>query len=294
MIIDDLYIAIRDRLLLTPSLGIKTIDWFNGQPDEWENGTGKMDPLKLPCVLVRYDQPQWKPRGRKHYEAEGVIYLDIVQRVVDEPLGSHRRAEKVQKRRDSYTIVEAIGKRLVGMRGVGYGTFGLIGMEQDHNYSKLRVDTIAFRSLLCTDMDAMTYTSHEVPALVIDANPAMPVQGAVARVRNTNDTQTIAEIQEGEDYPLPQVAVPYVQADGTLAEFYGSILNLVSGFLRLVLPGGGAPPVPRFTVYEADGVTVHAYRDILSPTFTLPGGGGTPLDGINDEEPYGSYIINDE
>lgn len=206
MIIDDLYIAIRDRLLdpARPDLGIATVDWNNGQAEQWEQPEGKMDPLKLPCVLVRFEPPQWNPRGRKHYEAEGIIYLDVVQRNLDEPFTSDRRAAKVQKRRDSYAIVQAIGKRLVGMRGVGYGTFGLIGMEQDHDYRKLRVDTIAFRSLLCTDMDPETWTTHSVPDLVINAYPGMPVPSNAIIVVNSDASYSSGPLPPGT-FVLPDV-----------------------------------------------------------------------------------------
>lgn len=243
MIIDDLYIAIRDRLLLAPSLGIATIDWNNGQPDQWESGEGKMDPLKLPCVLVRYEPPNWQPRGRKHYEAEGIIYLDIVQRNVDEPFASDRRNAKVQKRRDSYAIVQAIGKRLVGMRGVGYGTFGLIGMDQDHDYAKLRVDTIAFRSLLCTDMDPETWTLHEVPDLVIDTNPPMLVPSNAIIVVNSDASYTSGVLPPGT-YVLPNVT--HTDSDGSP--------RVLPGMVPMVCtPGSGSGEPGTAILQDTDG-----------------------------------------
>lgn len=274
MIIDDLYIAIRDRLLATPSLGIATIDWNNGQAEQWESGEGKADPLKLPCVLVRFDPPQWRARGRKHYEAEGVIYLDVVQRNIDEPFTSDRRAAKVQKRRDSYAIVQAIGKRLVGMRGVGYGTFGLIGMEQDQDYAKLRVDTIAFRSLLCTDMDPTTWTLHAVPALVIDANPPMPVPSNAIIIVNSDDSYTSGPLPPGT-FILPNVT--HTDSDGLPRE--------LPAMTPMVCTPAGA----------GGDVTIRDQDNNVVGIVTAPGSYSVVvLNGINDEEPYTSVMtIND-
>lgn len=89
-------------------------------------------------------------------------------------------------------------------------------------------------------------------------------------IRNSNDSATLATVDCGTDYPLPPIRVPYVQADGTDAYFLGYTDGIVSGELTMTEPGGGPPPVPRFTVFESDGSTVNAYRDINGPTYTLP------------------------
>jgi hypothetical protein len=206
MILDDLYIAIRDRLTdpTKPDLKIRTIDWFNDQPERMEGGE-MIDGLLLPAVLVRYEEPKWEARGRKHYEAQGVFYLDILRDMVDDPLGSDRAAGRITSTRATYDQVKEIGKRLIGMRGVGYGTVGLIGMEPDHGFSKFRVDTVAFRSLLCTDMDPATYVTRPVPALVIDANPPMPVpSGRVVLVRNS-DSSYVVNVTAPAEHVLPDV-----------------------------------------------------------------------------------------
>ncbi|HRD54628.1 MAG TPA: hypothetical protein PKY96_18470, partial [Flavobacteriales bacterium] len=46
--------------------------------------------------------------------------------------------------------------------------------------------------------------------------------------------------------------------------------SIDTGELTVTEPGGGAPPVPRFTVYATNGITVVGHRDLVSPALTLP------------------------
>ncbi|HRF80160.1 MAG TPA: hypothetical protein PL070_08735, partial [Flavobacteriales bacterium] len=236
MILDDLYIALRDRLTdpAKPSLGIRTIDWSNGQAEAMEMNEPVQEPLNLPAVLVRYEKPEWQARGRKHYEAEGVIYLDVVQLMVDDPLTSDRDPLLVAETRETYTNVHEIAKRCIGMRGQGYGTVGLTGYEQDHSFAKLRVDTITLRSLLCTDMDPTTWLRRPVPALVINEVPTeAPPSGRTVIVRNS-DRSYNATITAPSILELPDV--PHVNSNGVTTP-RPALTPFVADLCDIVTPG---------------------------------------------------------
>jgi hypothetical protein len=203
MVYDDLYIALRDRLLdpTKPSLGIATIDWANEQAERMDAGD-QVEGLVLPAVLVRYEEPEWKARGRKHSEAEGIIYLDVLRELSDHPLTSDRAPATVATTRATYDQVKEIAKRVIGMRGEGYGTVGLVGMQPDHSYRRLRVDTIALRSLLCMDLDTTTYTLVEPPDLAIGDNPPMQVPTLLQHHIDTNTpTAVVAAVNNSPNGP---------------------------------------------------------------------------------------------
>jgi hypothetical protein len=198
MVYDDLYIALRDRLLdpEKADLGIKTIDWANEQAERMDAGD-QVEGLVLPAVLVRYEEPEWKARGRKHSEAEGIFYLDVLRELSDHPLTSDRAPATVLETRATYDQVKEIAKRVIGMRGEGFGTVGLVGLQPDHSYRRLRVDTIALRSLLCMDLDTATYTLVERPDLAIGDNPPMRVPTL---------------LQQRIDQATPEVVVAAIEA----------------------------------------------------------------------------------
>lgn len=152
MIHHSIYTAIKERLLTTvpaDATPVKMVDWFNGQPDLLEGGGQGMDGYTYPLVLVRFEAAQWLALGRKGYECDGLVYLDVVQpgtdRLVNDagPLEQARAATALQH-------VQAIETALDGLRGSGtWGSFGplMVGMnEMDHAYRRIRVDTLAFRS----------------------------------------------------------------------------------------------------------------------------------------------------
>lgn len=264
MILDDLYIALRDRLTDPdkPSLGIKTIDWGNGQAEAMEMDEPLHEPLNLPAVLVRYEKPEWQARGRKHYEAEGVIYLDVVQHIVDDPLTSDRDELLVENTRQTYANVHAIAKRCIGMRGQGYGTVGLIGYEQDHSYAKLRVDTITLRSLLCTDMDGTTWVRRPVPALkVIGVPTEQQPTGRTLIIRNTDESYFFEATAPGI-HILPDV--PHLDSNGVqvmrpgMVTFQATACGSTTPGTTRLFDSAGNPLGPAVTVGPGQNIPITA------------------------------------
>ena len=127
------------------------------------------------------------------------------------------------------------------------------------------------------ESDTPTITVVQGGVEVGEFNPATgvvkidecPPSGDV-RIRNANDTQTLATVTAPDDYVIPAIRIPYVDADGAPQYFPGYVAGITAGELTLVQPGGGPPPVPRFRVRTTDTATVVGYRDLTSPTLDLP------------------------
>lgn len=83
-------------------------------------------------------------------------------------------------------------------------------------------------------------------------------------LRTTDNSTIIQTIPSGKVEQVAQSRIRYTAADGTEQLTAASNTGYAAGTLRPALV------VPRITIYEADGVTPHTYRDIQSPAFTLP------------------------
>lgn len=94
--------------------------------------------------------------------------------------------------------------------------------------------------------------------------------GGEVLIRNAADDETLATVTAPDSYVLPAIRIPYVDAAGDPQYFLAYVDSIVSGELTVTEPGGGAPPVPRFTVRTTDTATVVGYRDLVSPTMDLP------------------------
>lgn len=175
MIIDSIYAAISHALLrlvaapgdgavpMVPATPARMVDWYNGQPERLESGEPKADAYLFPLVLVRYDAPQWKGNARRGYHADLQLYVDVVQ-WPDGRMANDVPQAELDRTRATYDNVHQITKALVALTGPGFGPFKLITTVLDHNFTKLRVETAAFRTLIKTDMDPTSWVRVQ-PAL---------------------------------------------------------------------------------------------------------------------------------
>lgn len=142
------YNAIKDRLLSAVSgeeTPVKMVDWGNGQPDLLEGGGDGLDGYTFPLALVRFEAVQWLALGRKGYEADAVVYVDIVQPGTDRVVSDAGPVE----RSTAETIlvnVQTVETALDGLRGTGFGPLMVAMNDVDHAYKVIRVDTLGFRS----------------------------------------------------------------------------------------------------------------------------------------------------
>lgn len=164
MILDQLYLAIRERLLdPARGLAIRQVDRFHHQPDRWM--AGELDGYILPAALVRHDPLQWKALGRRAYQADATVYIDVMQLPLESMANDATVGEEAAAQQ-AYANVQAVAAHLNALRQENIGTFTMLLMEQDHAYTHLRVDTIAFRTRLFTTNDLLTY-SHPQPDLEV-------------------------------------------------------------------------------------------------------------------------------
>lgn len=152
MIHHDIYTAIKERLLTTvpaDATPVKMVDWFNGQPDLLEGAGQGIDGYTYPLVLIRFEPAQWLALGRKGYEADGVVYVDVVQPGTDRLVNDAGTAER-GRASTALSNVQTIETALDGLRGNGdFGSFGpmmVMMNDMDHAYKRIRVDTLALRS----------------------------------------------------------------------------------------------------------------------------------------------------
>ena len=94
--------------------------------------------------------------------------------------------------------------------------------------------------------------------------------GGDVRIRNAADNATIDTVTAPDDWIIPPIRIPYVDADGNPQYFIVYIDGITEGELTVTEPGGGVPPVPRFAVRTTDAGTVVGYCDIMGPALNLP------------------------
>ncbi|MEO8589423.1 MAG: hypothetical protein ABI432_08655 [Flavobacteriales bacterium] len=293
MILDDVYTAIIDRInTADPPLGIVTIDWFNEQPARMEM-SDDIDALRLPAALIRYDQPEWKVRGRRRYEATATIHIDILRDNVNNQMVTDAATGDVTATRATYDQVQAVAKRIVGLMGDTFGTFGYIGSTPDHSYSKFRLDTISFRCLLRSEMDPTVYEHHELPALGIIEQQIDPPSGNDVTVTNSDSSYVRVVPAPGS---LLLANVTHVNSDGTpvilpamtpftaslcLAPTPSHVQNSDLTYDVVVAPGDTLP-LPDVTHTDSDGapVTIPA----MTPFVATPAGSGDPVSILDQDE----------
>ncbi len=121
-----------------------------------------------------------------------------------------------------------------------------------------------------------TWTNNQAGAEQAAADIAVMIRsasgggGGEVLIRNAADDETLATVTAPDSYVIPPIRIPYVDAAGALQYFVVYVDSIASGELTVTEPGGGAPPVPRFTVRTTDTATVVGYRDLVSPTMDLP------------------------
>lgn len=143
----EVYNAIKARLLTAdPDLTtpVKMVDWSNGQADQLEGGGDGLDGYEFPLALIRFEPVQWLALGRKSYEADAVVYVDIIQPgtdrlVSDAGTGERSTAEAI------LTNVQTTETALDGLRGNRFGPLMVAMNEVDHAYKHIRLDTLGFR-----------------------------------------------------------------------------------------------------------------------------------------------------
>ena len=90
------------------------------------------------------------------------------------------------------------------------------------------------------------------------------------QIRSTDNSILIESVNSGERYLIPAANIVYTNNSGSLNSLYWEITGVSGSYLILT---GTNYPIPRFTIYESDGITVRTYRDINSPSYTIPSGG---------------------
>ena len=131
-------------------------------------------------------------------------------------------------------------------------------------------------------------TSNEIVRKPVFIDGPQYIRFEPVLIRNTNNTFTIATKESGERYIIPQIEIPYANISGSSSYIYA---NVVSGSTSLIISGNQIP-IPKFTIFESNGVTVNSYRDISSPFFTLPSGGASNLSINNTQGDVTLFIIS--
>lgn len=177
MILDDIFMDICERVRADGDLrkSIHVIDWFNGQPERWAR-QNNIEGLRLPCLLVEWERPEWRPRGRRKYMADGLVHLHLVRQQVDDPMATDRDPALVATTRESYALIQHLVSVVRGMRGTHYGTFGLVDFQPDHDYDLFRVDVASFRSHLVSDLDLRSFETVRRPPLLVTGHVPMPAE----------------------------------------------------------------------------------------------------------------------
>lgn len=180
MIIDDIYTAIKTWLLseyaqepdhvLVKRTPIVHVDWYNEQPEKLEAGEVQITGFHYPAALVRFETPQWEALGNRVYKCNAIIYIDVIQQALSTDLASHRKGTETIRARAQFEVAQKVATELNMLRGPGFGSFKMVAMEMDHSFKKLRVDTIAFQSVIFTSNDPRTMITAPIFDVVQDVH----------------------------------------------------------------------------------------------------------------------------